>query len=125
MANSSPQLAFPFNFDERGRVGEVDRDEHIRQMIELVLFTSPGERVNRPEFGCGLMQHLFQPAGRMFGEALGLNVQASLQRWLGDILLIKGVEIRPGEATLEVQVVYRVLEETEDRVASFSPTQTL
>ena len=50
------EIAYPFHVDGRGRSAPADANEHIRQMIEQVLFTAPGERVNRPEFGTGLLQ---------------------------------------------------------------------
>ena len=58
---SEVQIAFPFHIDGRGRVAGADEAAHVRQMIEQVLFTVPGERINRPEFGCGLQQLVFDP----------------------------------------------------------------
>mgnify|MGYP002779604165 FL=1 len=66
----SGYLAFPFAPDARGRSASVDRARHIREMIEQVLFTAPGERVMRPEFGCGVKELLFQPASDALAAAL-------------------------------------------------------
>ena len=52
---------YPFHLDGRGRSAEVAEDGHVRDMIHQVLFTAPGEHVNRPDFGCGLKQMVFQP----------------------------------------------------------------
>ena len=52
-------MDYPFTIDNRGGVGVTDEDDHIRDMIEQVLFTNPGERVNRPDFGCGLRRMVF------------------------------------------------------------------
>ena len=54
-------IDFPFHSDSRGRTATTDDDDHIRDMIEQFLFTNPGERVNRPDFGSGLLQLVFAP----------------------------------------------------------------
>ena len=74
---------FPFAFDSRGRTGDATEEEHIRQLIEQLLFTSPGERVNRPTFGSGLLQLLFAPNSPELGAATQMLVQSALQQWLG------------------------------------------
>ena len=69
-------LHFPFQPDHRGRSAEADDATHLRDMIEQVLFTVPGERVNRPDFGCGLLQLVFAPNSDTLGylsAALGLR----------------------------------------------------
>ena len=72
-------IAYPLNYDERGRTGEADENDHIREMIEQVLFTSPGERVNRPNFGSGLMQLVFAPNSPELAAATQFAVQGALQ----------------------------------------------
>ena len=52
-------LDFPYHFDSHGRTAAIDYDAHIRDLIEQVLFTAPGERVNRPDFGSGLLRLVF------------------------------------------------------------------
>ena len=54
-------LDFPYHFDGRGRTATTGRDDHIRDLIEQVLFTAPGERVMRPDFGSGLLALVFEP----------------------------------------------------------------
>jgi len=76
---------FPFRVDGRGRSGLATDRDHIRDLIEQVLFTSPGERVNRPTFGCGLLQLVFQPNSEPLGLAIQATVRASLQQWLGEL----------------------------------------
>lgn len=99
-------LAFPYAIDPRGRSAEVAEDEHVRDMIEQVLFTAPGERVNRPDFGCGLLQLVFAPNSDTLAAALQMTVQSALQQWLGPLIVIETVDIRSEEATLSVQVRY-------------------
>ena len=74
-------IDFPFHFDGRGRTAATDDDDHIRDMIEQLLFTSPGERVNRPDFGSGLLQMVFAPNSPELAAALQFTTQAALQRY--------------------------------------------
>src|SRR5207248_6393240 len=99
-------LAYAYRFDSRGRTAECVDDRHVRDLIEQVLFTSPGERVNRPDFGTGLLQAVFRPnTAQLVG-----TLQADLQRWLGSIIAVEGVEVAPEEASLSVTVRYTILE---------------
>lgn len=99
-------LDYPFHIDGRGRSATTDGDDHIRDMIRQVLFTGPGERVNRPDFGCGLLQMVFEPNGEALAAATQFMVQGALQRWLGDVIRVDEVEISAEEEKLMVQVVY-------------------
>src|SRR5690242_5540225 len=85
------QIDYPFHFDERGRTAAAGYDDHIRDMLEQLLFTNPGERVNRPDFGSGLMQLLFTPTSPELATALQFTLQAAIQRWLGDIIDLQGL----------------------------------
>jgi uncharacterized protein len=86
-------LAFPFRVDRRGRSAQAGPDAHVRDLVEQVLFTSPGERVMRPDFGCGLLDLVFTPNSPELAAALELSVQASLQRWLGDLIEVEGLDV--------------------------------
>jgi len=99
-------LDFPFHVDGRGHAAETGEDEHIRDMIFQVLFTNPGERVNRPDFGCGLKQLVFMPNSDALAAATQLLVQGALQRWLDDVIQVESVEVEAVESTLSVSVVY-------------------
>ncbi|MEN6428251.1 MAG: GPW/gp25 family protein [Phycisphaerales bacterium] len=99
-------IAFPFRFDERGRTAHVDDERHIRDLIEQLLFTMPGERVNRPDLGCGLMQLVFSPNSPELAAATQFQVQGALQQWLGDLIHVEAVEAASVEATLTVTVRY-------------------
>lgn len=103
-------LAFPYRVDGRGRSAEaLNDDAHLRDMIEQVLFTTPGERVNRPDFGCGLQQLVFAPNSMEVAATLQLLVQGALQQWLGDLMRIDEVLADSADSTLSVQVRYTVL----------------
>jgi len=107
---SSSYLDFPFRFDTKGKAATTDADDHIRDMIYQVLFTSPGERVNRPDFGCGLMQLVFMPNSDLLATATQFLVQGSLQHWLSDVIDVEMVNISNQEERLAVEVVYTRLE---------------
>lgn len=102
------QLDFPYHIDSRGRTAAATEEKHVRDLIEQVLFTAPGERVNRPSFGSGLLQQVFGPNGDVIAAAVQLTVQGSLQQWLGDRIQVESVEVNSRESTLAVTVVYRL-----------------
>ena len=112
---------FPYHFDGRGRTAEPDSDDnHIRQMIEQLLFTSPGERVNRPDFGSGLLQLVFAPNSVQLAATLQFTMQAALQRWLGDLIQLQDLQVTCDDAVLNVQVKYIVRRTLQPQVATFT-----
>jgi phage baseplate assembly protein W len=100
------QVSFPYHFDAAGRTASADSDEHVRDLIEQVLFTSPGERVNRPTFGCGLAQLVFAPNSDELAAATQLIVQGALQQWLGDLIAVEEVLVEADDSSLRVAVQY-------------------
>lgn len=118
-------LANPIAVNARGRLATVSEARHIRALIESVLFTSPGERVNRPDFGSGIRQLVFAPTTSAIAAAVQANVQASLQMWLGDVLLIESVDTRSEESTLHIRVIYRRLDSGDRNAETFTmPTES-
>jgi phage baseplate assembly protein W len=101
-------IAFPLQVDRRGRTAESGYDDHVREMIEQLLFTSPGERVMRPDYGCGLLDLVFSPNSPELASALTLSVQAALQRWLGDVIEIYALAVTSTDSTVEVDLSYLV-----------------
>jgi uncharacterized protein len=108
------QLDFPYRIDARGRTAETDDDAHVRDLIEQVLFTAPGERVNRPAFGSGLLGLVFEPGGEALAAATEHAVQGALQLWLGELIVLEGVDVASDDARIEVTVRY-VLRRTQER----------
>jgi hypothetical protein len=100
------QIDYPFHIDSRGRTATAEADGHIRDLIEQVLFTSPGERANRPTFGCGLNQLVFAPNSDELATATQFLVQGALQQWLGDLIQVETVQVTSQDSTLEVTVQY-------------------
>ncbi len=103
---SDTYFDFPLRLDGRGRVAVTDAHDHVRDMIKQVLFTNPGERVNRPDFGCGLKSLLFMPNSDILAAATQTMVKSSLQRWLEFEIQVENVEIHAEDSRLEVTVVY-------------------
>jgi phage baseplate assembly protein W len=100
---------FPYHVDGRGRTGDTDDERYVRDLIELVLFTSPGERVNRPDFGTGLMQLVFAPNSDEIAATIQLLVRAALQQWLADLIRVEDVIAESVDSTLSIEVAYTVL----------------
>jgi phage baseplate assembly protein W len=112
-------IDFPFHFDQHGRTATTDDDDHIRDLIEQLLFTSPGERVNRPDFGSGLQQMVFAPNSVELAAALQFTTQAALQRYLGDLIDLQQLDVQAQDSTLTVTVNYVVRKTKQSRTATF------
>lgn len=113
------QIDYPYGFDGTGRTATTDGDEHIRDLVEQVLFTAPGERVNRPDFGSGLLRLVFEPNSDALAAATRLSVEGALQRWLGDLIQVEAVQVRNIESLLEISVQYVVRRTQERRIERF------
>jgi phage baseplate assembly protein W len=113
-------IRYPFQIDGRGIVADAAEDAHIRQMIEQVLFTAPGERVNRSTFGAALQQLVFAPNSPELATATEFMVQGALQQWLGDRVILEGVKIISQDATLDITVQYTIRKNQQRQVAKFS-----
>jgi phage baseplate assembly protein W len=99
-------FAFPFRFDNIGRVATLTGDDNLRARIYQVLFTSPGERVQEPEFGCGLRDLVFEPNNDILAAAAEYNIANALTRWLGDDILVQDVNTAQNGELVEVTVTY-------------------
>src|ERR1700676_4897076 len=99
-------IDFPFHFDASGRTATADDDAHIREMIEQLLFTNPGERVNRPDFGSGLMQLVFAPNSPEISAALQFTLRGAIQRWVGDLIELQDLQVTSVDSTLTIDLQY-------------------
>ena len=113
-------IDYPYHIDGRGRTAGTDDADHIRDMIEQVLFTAPGERVNRPDFGSGLLQLVFAPNSDEVAAALQFTVKGALQQWLGDLIEVEDVEVTSEDATLTIGLQYRLRRDGQRKVTRFS-----
>lgn len=114
------QFDFPYRPDGRGRTADAGANDHLRDLIEQVLFTTPGERVNRPEFGSGLMQLVFTGNSEEVAAATQFLVQGALQRWLGDVIQVEAVDVMSQDSTLNVTVTWVSLADRERQTALFT-----
>lgn len=117
------QFNYPFKSDGTGRTARVDDNAlHIKQLIEQVLFTTIGERVNRPSFGTRINQLVFAPNSDELATTTALLVQGALQQWLGNLIKVVGVDARAEDSTLNISVTYSLLKELpqQSQVVQFS-----
>src|SRR6266849_4252752 len=113
--------AFPFRIDSVSQQAALTTYEtHVEQMIRQVLLTSPGERIDLPEFGCGLRQLLFAPNSEALAATTQLQVLQALDRWLAGQIEVKKVEVTsepdaPEGSQLLVRIEYVLIETRTDK----------
>jgi len=112
-------LNFPYQFDGRGRTQEAALQDYVYQLVEQVLFTSPGERVNLPDFGSGLLQLPFAPNSVEMAAATQFAVQGALQKWLSNYVKVESVVASAQDAVLTVTVTYSLLNTDVTQVQTF------
>lgn len=115
-------MRFPFHIGSRGSTATTsgNEDAYVRDLLEQVLLTTPGERVNRPDFGSGLLGMVFAPGGEVLQAALQASVQAALQRWLSDAVMVQAVRVSVEDSTVSVTVQYVIQRTQEQQVTQFS-----
>jgi phage baseplate assembly protein W len=110
----------PYGIDARGRTATADDADHVRDLIEQVLFTAPGERVNRPTFGSGLMELVFAPNDDALAAAVQASTHASLHEWLGEIIEVSRLDVVAEDARVVVTIGYTLRRTNEARVEEFA-----
>jgi phage baseplate assembly protein W len=113
-------LDFPYDFDGRKRTAMTDDANHIRDLIEQALFTSPGERVMRPDFGSGVLALVFEPNSTALAATTQVLVQGALQQHLGHLIAVQSVQVTNVESTLQIDVRYSVLADGSVRESRFT-----
>ena len=103
------QLDFPYHFDGRQRTSETSEEDHIRDLIEQILFTNPGERVNRPDFGAGVYQLLFAPVSPEQVATTEFMIRGALQRYLGQRIEVQDISAEGEDATIIITIAFRIL----------------
>lgn len=101
-------LRFPVAVDRGlGRLAaETDDGRHIQQLMRQILLTNPGERINRPDFGCGLRAMVFGPNSEVTAGLAQVAIFQALTEWLGDLIEVDRVEARALGEVLELRVAY-------------------
>lgn len=113
------EVGFPFEVDERGRIADPAYPEHIRELIEQLLFTNAGERVNRPDLGCGLLQLIFSPLSGELVAVAEFRISGEINRWLGQLIQVESVRVRATASELTVHVEYLLRRNRQRQVAIF------
>jgi Bacteriophage baseplate protein W len=113
MTSQSTDLAprffdYPFRIGGEGGVALTGADDHLRDLIEQVLLTNPGERVNLPEFGCGLKKLVFAGNDEILQATVKFIVSQNLNRWLGDRMIVESIRIVSEEETLAIEITYQL-----------------
>lgn len=103
------QLDFPYRINAQGLTAGTSPADHVRDLIEQVLLTSPGERVMRPDFGAGLLAQVFEPNALALAATRQYLVQSALQQHLGHLIVVQAVQVAVVDAVLQVSVQYQLL----------------
>ena len=115
--NYRPHLDFPFGISEQGGIRTAGDSDHIKDEIITVLLTAPGQRVNQPEFGCGLKELVFTGNSFVLSTMVDFKVAQALDRWLGDKIVADEVNVQALDEQLQIEILYTVKEtEEQDRV---------
>ena len=114
-------LSFPFQIGDLGVPMTAPRTKVIRHQIEQLLFTLPGERVNRPGFGCGVQRLVFGGCSPEAAAAAEYIIRLNIQEFMRDVVRIDAVKVTaaPESATLFVDILYTLLETGEERAETF------
>ena len=102
--------AFPPRFGEGGRVAEAAYEDDVREAIRIILSTSPGERVMRPDFGAGLERFVFEPVNPSTVARVETAVRDALVAWEPRIDVLSVIVTPEGNppVVLMVELEYRV-----------------
>ncbi len=106
MAGEVTTFGFPFAVNKAGGIIASGGDEAIRGKIIQVLFTAPGERVNMPEFGCGIFNLVFEANNTVLAAAMEFTIGQALARWLDEDIIVDGIEVESREETITVEISY-------------------
>lgn len=113
-------IAFPLHIDSRGRTASAGLEAHVHDLIEQLIFTNHGERVNRPDFGSGALQLVFAPNSPELAATVQFTLQAALQMWLGDVIDVADLAVTADDARLVVDLAYVIKATGQAQTASFS-----
>lgn len=113
-------VAFPFQLSKSGGTATCTNPEHVSHLVYQLLFTAVGERVNRPTFGCGIRQLVFEPGGEVLAIATKQLIEASFQQWLGNVVEVSSLEVEAVDSALQVGITYRIRELNEQVSATYT-----
>ncbi len=114
-------VSFPLRIDNRGRMATAGYETHVREMLEQLLFTQPGERVNRPDFGTPISAAIFDRPTDELISSLEFQVSTSVQRFMGEVVSLENVSIDVVDDQIEIILTYTIIalnQSTEERFRS-------
>lgn len=112
-------VQYPYGFDTTGHTAQDDLAAHILDMIEQILLTAPGERVNRPTFGCGVNQLVFAANSDALAAAQQQVIQGSLQQWLSDLIKVNSVSVLAQDEQLLITITYTIIQSQQQQTQQF------
>ena len=112
-------LNFPFGFTADGRTATADEDTHIRERIEQILFTAPGERVMLPDFGCGVRDLVFAGNNEVLAAATEFTIARALQTQMGNRIMVNAVDVVNDGASLSIHIVYTKTRDLQQEKVAF------
>ena len=125
MPTTFPSIKYPFAVDAgRGRLAEEeDYAEHVEQLMMQVLFTAPGERINRPDFGCGVKRLVFAPNSAVTAALAQVTIFQSLTKWLGSAITVDDVKVAAIDNRMEITIAYTLKARLERRYLNLEVTR--
>jgi len=124
MSRPFTSIRYPIAIDAPlGRLQEeTDYAAHVEQLIKQVLLTSPGERINRPDFGCGVKRMVFAPNSEVAASLAQVTILEALQRWLDPVITVNSVTVRALDEVLQILVAYTLKARQERRYLNLEVT---
>jgi phage baseplate assembly protein W len=113
-------IKFPFSLDSRGQTETANNEDHIRQMLEQLILTNPGERVNRPDFGSGALQLVFSPNSPELAATVQFTLQAAIQQWLSDLIDVQELNVSAVDSLLTIYLSYMIIATKQPQTATFT-----
>jgi phage baseplate assembly protein W len=116
MKETFTSIRYPAAIDAAlGKMAEQGNyPKHVEELMMQVLLTSPGERINRPDFGCGVKRMIFAPNSKVSAALAQVTIFEGLTRWLGSVVTVDNVKVEPREETLDILIAY-VLKARQER----------
>jgi phage baseplate assembly protein W len=124
MSQPFTSIRYPIAIDASlGRLQEeTNYAAHVEQLIKQVLFTSPGERVNRPDFGCGVKRMVFAPNDEVVASLAQVTILEALKRWLDPVITVNNVTVKAVNEVLQILVAYTLKARQERRYLNLEVT---
>ena len=125
MSTPFTSIKHPFAVDVgRGRLAEEENyAAHVEQMMLQVLFTAPGERINRPDFGCGVKRLVFAPNSEVSAALAQVTIFQALNKWLGTAITVNDVKALAIDSRMEIQIAYTLKARGERRYLNLEVTR--